>query len=385
MNSTMKKVMLLGLMGGEYIELVSFAALTPVVGQLFFSHSEPWLQQLSAVIVFILAYIVRPLSGYLVGRYGDIFGRRHALMKISAWGAFFSLAIGLLPTGTVVGTCLLFILRLGQGFALSDDSVLTAVWLNENSDRPKFWTSVVVGALAMSTMLAHLLVTSLKSSLSPELFMAYGWRVPFILSAVLIVLSRLLRRSLPDSVPEPSTAHCRSVDMVRAFMMTFAYGFLVINYMYLPMWLPIIAAHLHVGWVAAFIASIFLGLYPHRLSIALSGTLLVSGLLVSWLCRESHPYVFTMVYQCVLLQFITTCYSWFIEVSPADKRGRIFGLFSNLGMSCAAAIFPYLIVMPKAQAFEMSLLAPMCVLALLIIISVITKRSPSAHNAYSSA
>ncbi len=370
-TSNLWKCLLVVLCSGEYFELVAFASLTPTIGKLFFSQSSPLMQQVNAIALFSLAYFIRPIGGYLVGKYSDTYGRKNALLLISLYGALFSFLIGCLPSGTTFGTLLLISLRCAQGFTLSNDSVLTAIWLNENSSKPGFWTALLIGVLALATLTAHLLIDSLQFYINPTSFLSWGWRIPFFLSATLVLLSWTLRQSLPKDQPLPqSNTDLTTLTLFTGFVMTATFGFLVLNYLYMSLWLPELDQNtLRMGWVTAFFVSLLVGHMKIR-SPTVFSIFLMLCLLVIWI-MPYHRYA-CIFYQIGLTPFVIMCYNWIIHHIPSHKRGQIFGLFTNLGISLAAACLPLLSSISRQNAFHFSLQIAFVLLSILLTLRAIS-------------
>ena len=330
---------LIFLCAGEYVELVSFAVLAPTIGQLFFHNQPLYLQQTYTLSVFCLAYIVRPIGGYVIGWLADTFGRKYSLIITSLLGGIFSLMIGLLPIGYQISTILLIILRLCQGLTLSNESMITAIWLTENTRQPRKWIGYLIAMLAAATLCSYALIELIKFSMSTQDFTTWGWRVPFILSSALIGVSLWLRSSMPTSILPRQTRDHPQQHLVY-FLVSLIIGCLVIGYMYLPRYMTgSNSSILYWGWMV----SIVVALQCNRLAANLNNAcvILCSCLVVCLLIRQ-NAYLFTTLYQIGLTCFVISSYQWMIRSLPTDKRARMSMWYSQLGMSGAAFALPAL-------------------------------------------
>ncbi|WP_165942595.1 MFS transporter [Micromonospora sp. KC721] len=195
----------------EYF-LYGFVAAT-VFGPIFFPAFHPWLGTLAAVSSHAVAFLVRPLGAVLFGRIGDRLGRRPALItSLTLMGAA-TIGVGLLPTYAAIGVTapiLLVVLRLVQGLSVGGEipgAVLVGVEYAPPNRRNFFgafaYIGVTVGFLIVSVSL--LLVTTVVGA---ETFQSWGWRIPFLFSAVLLVFGLVLRTRLAET-PEFVAAESR--------------------------------------------------------------------------------------------------------------------------------------------------------------------------------
>ncbi len=175
-----------------------------VFNKLFFPGSDPLVGTLLSFLTYAVGFAARPLGALVFGHYGDRLGRKRLLVLslLMMGGATF--AIGLLPTHATVGTAapvLLTVLRLVQGFALGGEWGGAVLLVSEHGDarRRGFWASWPQTGAPAGQLLATG-VLSLMTALLPEAaFVAWGWRVPFLLSGVLVVVGLWMRMSVDES------------------------------------------------------------------------------------------------------------------------------------------------------------------------------------------
>ncbi|HEX6445814.1 MAG TPA: MFS transporter [Streptosporangiales bacterium] len=188
----------------EWYEFFSYGTASALVfGKLFFPNHDPLASVLLSLSTFALAFVVRPLGGVLFGHFGDRLGRKSMLVvTLSLMGAA-TFCVGLLPTYASIGVgapILLVVLRVVQGLSLGGEyggAVLMSVEHATERRRGVFGAFVNTGA-AWGSLLANL-VFLLVSQLPDAAFAAWGWRVPFLLSAALVVMGLVIRVKLAES------------------------------------------------------------------------------------------------------------------------------------------------------------------------------------------
>ncbi|MDI3404776.1 MFS transporter [Streptomyces cavernicola] len=193
---------------GTTIEWYDFflygSAAALVFNQLFFPESDPLVGTLLSFLTYAVGFAARPLGALVFGHYGDRLGRKKLLVLslLMMGGATF--AIGLLPTHATVGTAapiLLTVLRLVQGFALGGEWGGAVLLVSEHGDarRRGFWASWPQTGAPAGQLLATGVLSALTALLSDAAFVAWGWRIPFLLSGVLVVVGLWIRLSVDES------------------------------------------------------------------------------------------------------------------------------------------------------------------------------------------
>ncbi|MFZ5846506.1 MAG: MFS transporter [Actinomycetota bacterium] len=175
-----------------------------VFGALFFPSSDPLTGTLLAFGTYALGFVARPLGGIVFGHFGDKVGRKKMLVTSLMLMGGATIAIGLLPTYATIGIAapiLLLVMRLLQGFAVGGEwggAVLMAAEHGRDEHRG-FWSSWPQAGVAMGNLLATGVLWVLAAVQSQETFLAWGWRVPFVLSAVLVLVGLWVRLSVEES------------------------------------------------------------------------------------------------------------------------------------------------------------------------------------------
>ena len=175
-----------------------------VFGTLFFPESEPVTATLLAFGTYALGFVARPLGGVVFGHFGDRVGRKKMLVVALMMMGIATFAIGLLPTYATIGVAapiLLLVCRLVQGFAVGGEwggAVLMAAEHGDEKNRG-FWSSWPQAGVPLGNLMATGVLFLLAAVQSDADFEAWGWRIPFLLSAVLVLIGLYVRLQLEES------------------------------------------------------------------------------------------------------------------------------------------------------------------------------------------
>jgi MFS family permease len=195
----------------EWYDFLTFASLATYFSTLFFPQENPVAALLASLATFGVGMLVRPLGAALFGSLGDKYGRRPVFIATIVLMGLSTFCVGLLPTYAQVGMlapALLLLLRLLQGFSVGGEIGGAAVYLTEHAPANKrgFYTSVLQLMGPLGVLVSTLQVVLLQSYLSAEDFQAWGWRVPFLLSILLLAISLRSRINMYES---PVFVHLR--------------------------------------------------------------------------------------------------------------------------------------------------------------------------------
>lgn len=196
-------------MGASGVEWYDFfvygTAAALVFPRIFFSPElSPLVAQLAAFSTFAVGFIARPLGGVVFGHFGDLYGRKQALFVALMTMGVSTLLVGLLPTYATVGALaplMLILLRFVQGFAVGGQWGAAALIAIENAPegrRGLFGSFVQIGVPA-GVVLANVAFFLADGLMSREAFESWGWRVPFLLSIVVIGLALYVQRRMEES------------------------------------------------------------------------------------------------------------------------------------------------------------------------------------------
>ncbi|MEV7682101.1 MFS transporter [Streptomyces sp. NPDC088341] len=205
--SSLKRIVAASLIGTT-IEWYDFflygSAAALVFNKLFFPDSDPLVGTLLSFLTYAVGFAARPIGALVFGHFGDRLGRKKLLVLslLMMGGATF--AIGLMPTHATIGTAapvLLTVLRLIQGFALGGEWGGAVLLVSEHGDakRRGFWASWPQTGAPAGQLLATGVLSALTALLSDAAFTSWGWRIPFLLSGVLVLVGLWIRLSVDES------------------------------------------------------------------------------------------------------------------------------------------------------------------------------------------
>jgi len=188
----------------EWYDFLTFATLAVVFGPLFFPSSDPSTGLLASLATFGVGMIVRPIGAAIFGSMGDRIGRKPVFMITIALMGLATFCVGFLPTYAQVGIwapILLVGLRLLQGLSAGGEIGGSAVYLSEHAGNEYrgFKTSFLQLMGPLGILFSTLQIALLRVYLSPEEFEAWGWRIPFWISLLLLIIAFQARRSLEET------------------------------------------------------------------------------------------------------------------------------------------------------------------------------------------
>jgi len=220
-KSNSKGTVLFASLAGTTIEFFDFYiyanAAILVFPHLFFPESNPTTQMLQSLATFSVAFFARPLGSAFFGHYGDKIGRKATLVAALLTMGLSTILIGLLPSYESIGIIaplLLLVCRFGQGFGLGGEwggAVLLAVENAPKNQRAWYGMFPQLGA-PIGLVMSGGIFLYLSETLTAAQFLDYGWRIPFIASAVLIALGLYIRLKITET-PEFVKASKQEVDL----------------------------------------------------------------------------------------------------------------------------------------------------------------------------
>jgi MFS family permease len=188
----------------EWYDFYLYGVLAAFFSTQFFPKDNPTTALLASLATFGAGFAVRPFGAAVFGRIGDIVGRKFTfLVTITVMGISTAL-VGILPTYTQIGILapiILVALRLAQGLALGGEYGGAAIYVAEHSpdkDRGKN-TSWIQTTATLGLLLALVVIFVARTTMSADDFAAFGWRIPFLLSAILVVLALYIRLRLQET------------------------------------------------------------------------------------------------------------------------------------------------------------------------------------------
>jgi MFS transporter, MHS family, alpha-ketoglutarate permease len=189
----------------EWYDFYAYAAFALYFAGAFFPNADPVVQQLNAAVLFAAGFLVRPLGAWLFGYLADHYGRRGALMLSVTLMCFGSLMIAVMPTYSSIGILapvLLATARILQGLSLGGEYGTSATYLTEVADEKHrgFYSSFQYVTLIGGQICALLVLLLLqKVFLTGEEIRAWGWRIPFVVGALLAIIAVIMRRTLHET------------------------------------------------------------------------------------------------------------------------------------------------------------------------------------------
>ncbi|EHL96044.1 transporter, major facilitator family protein [Acetobacteraceae bacterium AT-5844] len=201
-----RKVILASSLGTvfEWYDFYLYGSLAAIIGAKFFSQFPEGTRNIFALLAFAAGFLVRPFGALVFGRLGDLVGRKYTfLVTILIMGAS-TFLVGILPTSDQIGitaAVILIILRCLQGLALGGEYGGAATYVAEHAPngRRGFYTSFIQITATGGLFLSLLVILFTRSILGEETFMAWGWRIPFLVSIVLLGISVWIRLQLQES------------------------------------------------------------------------------------------------------------------------------------------------------------------------------------------
>jgi len=201
-----RRVILASSMGTvfEWYDFYVYGSLASVIALHFFSSLNPTAGFIFALLTFAAGFAVRPFGALVFGRIGDMVGRKYAFVISILIMGLSTFLVGVLPSSASIGSAapiILLVLRLLQGLALGGEYGGAAVYVAEHAppNRRGFFTSWIQTTATTGMFLSLVVVLGTRATLGEEAFTEWGWRVPFLISVLLLVISVWIRLRLHES------------------------------------------------------------------------------------------------------------------------------------------------------------------------------------------
>jgi MFS family permease len=189
----------------EYYDFFIYAtAASLVFPQIFFPSENPAVAIIASLATYGVGYVARPIGAFVLGHWGDTHGRKNVLLLCMFLMGFSTMAVGLLPTYQHVGIlapALLVILRLIQGFAVAGEISGASSMILEHSPfgRRGYYASFSLQGVQAGQILAAAIFLPLAAYMPSDAFNSWGWRIPFLLSFVVIIAGYIIRREVHET------------------------------------------------------------------------------------------------------------------------------------------------------------------------------------------
>ncbi len=188
----------------EWYDFYLYGSLAIYIGASFFSQYPEATRNIFTLLAFAAGFLVRPFGALVFGRLGDMVGRKYTfLVTILIMGAS-TFLVGLLPGSATIGIAapiLLIVLRMLQGLALGGEYGGAATYVAEHAPhgRRGFYTSWIQTTATLGLFLSLVIILGIQTLMGREAFAAWGWRIPFLLSAILLAVSVWIRLKMNES------------------------------------------------------------------------------------------------------------------------------------------------------------------------------------------
>ena len=188
----------------EWYDFYIFGSLTAILALKFYPPGNDTFAYLAYLATFAVGFLVRPFGALFFGRIGDLVGRKYAFIVTLSIMGFSTFAIGLLPSYATAGwfaPIVLLGIRILQGLALGGEYGGAAVYVGEHvpDNKRGFYTSFIQITATLGLFVSLIVILITQNSMSKEDFAAYGWRIPFLVSIFLVLISLYIRLKMKES------------------------------------------------------------------------------------------------------------------------------------------------------------------------------------------
>jgi MFS family permease len=206
MSREEKKVIFASSLGTvfEWYDFYLYGSLAAFIGAAFFSQYPEATRNIFALLAFAAGFLVRPFGALVFGRLGDLVGRKYTFLVTIVIMGLSTFLVGLLPGSATIGIMapiILIGLRMLQGLALGGEYGGAATYVAEHSPPGKrgYYTSFIQTTATLGLFLSLVIILALQTNMTKEAFADYGWRIPFLLSAILLGISVWIRLQMNES------------------------------------------------------------------------------------------------------------------------------------------------------------------------------------------
>ena len=188
----------------EWYDFYLYGSLAAIIGAKFFSQFDPATRDIFALLAFAAGFIVRPFGALVFGRVGDLVGRKYTFLVTILIMGISTVVVGILPGSEqwgIAAPIILIILRMLQGLALGGEYGGAATYVAEHAPhgRRGFYTSWIQTTATLGLFISLLVILFTRQTIGEAAFLDWGWRIPFLLSAVLLGISLWIRLQLNES------------------------------------------------------------------------------------------------------------------------------------------------------------------------------------------
>jgi MFS family permease len=209
----------------EWYDFYIFGSLAAVLALKFYPPGNDTFAYVAYLATFAVGFLVRPFGALFFGRIGDLIGRKYAFLVTLSIMGFSTFAIGLMPSYATAGwfaPVVLILIRVLQGLALGGEYGGAAVYVGEHVPDHKrgFYTSFIQITATLGLFVSLIVILVTQNSMSKEDFARYGWRIPFLISIILVLISLYIRLKMKES---PIFSQLKSAGMTSTRPLTDAF------------------------------------------------------------------------------------------------------------------------------------------------------------------
>src|SRR3954465_11471502 len=188
----------------EWYDFYLYGALAAIIGKQFFSALDPTAAFIASLMAFAAGFFVRPFGALVFGRLGDMIGRKYTFLVTILIMGLSTFIVGILPSYASIGIAapiILVGLRILQGLALGGEYGGAATYVAEHAPhgRRGFYTSWIQTTATLGLFLSLIVILGVRSAIGEAAFADWGWRIPFIVSVLLLGISVWIRLQLNES------------------------------------------------------------------------------------------------------------------------------------------------------------------------------------------
>ncbi len=205
-NESIRKVITASSVGTmiEWYDFYIFGSLAPIIATQFFPKENLTAAFLATLAAFGVGFVIRPFGALVFGRLGDIVGRKHTFLLTLLIMGGSTFVIGLIPSYESIGIAapiIVFLFRALQGLALGGEYGGAVIYVAEHAPDHKkgYYTSFIQTTATIGLLLSLIVILGCRSLMSPDDFNSWGWRLPFLFSLLLVIISYYIRTKMEES------------------------------------------------------------------------------------------------------------------------------------------------------------------------------------------
>ena len=188
----------------EWYDFYLYGSMAAILARHFFSAVNPTAGFIFALLAFAAGFAIRPFGALLFGRIGDRIGRKYTFLITILLMGLSTFLVGVLPSYEAIGIAapiMLIVLRLLQGLAMGGEYGGAATYVAEYAPQHRrgFYTSWIQTTASVGLLLSLLVIMGIRSLVGEEAFVDWGWRIPFLISVLLLAISVWIRMNLEES------------------------------------------------------------------------------------------------------------------------------------------------------------------------------------------